>query len=557
METYSQKHTPPLVRPIKSPQNKAIDQLQMLKYRVYYPKNLKTIVDSPPSDDEGKYQRYIKNSAKIFQTQNIISGTSYSLHHKTALQNSFFASRMKNKSASLSSFKLEIWNKIDHPESKTLFKSLASMKNLQDFEVSLDFCDFLATHHLHFLFDHLLCAKKLTRFTFLASSCQGFELNALCSLLARSPQLQTLALSFDSSVDDCDQFINTLTPALSKLTSLTQIHLFPTGSGPIQAETLKKFFMTLSTIKSLTDISLFVDFCDENPLAECLQYLNASSIRKLRLNTYRNLANKDLIQISQALEKFTSLHLFYLDLSRSPGISDMGLTQLCSALGRLKSLTSLSLLFPKFTQNIAPALKSFQNLVYLKLSFKTAEPSYDQVQELSSSLKMLKFSLKFIEVSLPGSFSDSMIESLAEALKELTLLRHLSLDFRFTHDITARGVEALGSAMQRLTNLSSLCLSFVNSKEIDKAAIVALSQALQSLPSLYSIELDLAQCDKINSEGNGLQSLFAVFHEMKNVWKLNLRLPLCSDLIQEVDKLKKRFNLQADEFLDSLEILTL
>ena len=298
-------------------------------------------------------------------------------------------------------------------------------------------------------------------------------------------------------------------PALSKLTSLTKIHLVPRENSLIQAENIVKLLKALSAIKTLTDIALRLtpfrivfDNTSIEPLTEGLEELNASSIRKLTLNLYKNFTDEGLGKISQALRKFTSLEILRLDLPQSKEITDEGLAQLSFALNKLISLTSLSLAFSGFTQKFGLALKSLQNLVYLKLRFQNTSPSPNQIQLLSSSVAALKTSLKFLEIHFAEQsfFPNSLIKSLSETLKELILLKHLSLNFP-SPNLTPREVEALSITIQGLSNLSSLSLGFENSKGIDEKTVDALSETFRNLPSLYSIGLNLLRCDKVHPEG--------------------------------------------------------
>ena len=152
---------------------------------------------------------------------------------------------------------------------------------------------------------------------------------------------------------------------------------------------------------------------------------------------------------------------------------------------------------------------------------------------------------------------DSLVENLSEALKELTLLKHLSLNCSSASNLTSKGVEALTLTIQGLPHLSSLSLSFEKSKEIDEKAAHALSQVFKSLLSLYSIELNLAECDQINPKGDGLQDLFIAVCEMKNLWKLDLNVPRFNYPRQEVAKLQQRLALYIHEGAKSLTIRTL
>jgi len=182
METSPQKHTPPSIRPIKYRQSKAVKEQNIAKYRVYHPKNLRTI---HPPDYQDQARRYIKNSAKILQTQDVISSARYSLKRKTVFQNAFFSSSLRSISTSVSSFELKAWYQMDEIASKTIFKSLSSLKNLHNFDIQFHFFQFPAKSDLHSLFKRLLYLKKLNHFSLQTLYCSGFEtqhLNALFSV---------------------------------------------------------------------------------------------------------------------------------------------------------------------------------------------------------------------------------------------------------------------------------------------------------------------------------------------------------------------------------------
>ena len=557
-----------MIKPVKYRQSKTIDQQNMAKYIVHHSKNLiarYSPISSHLNQTNPKQRQPIKKHSKILEVQDITSSAGYSLNSKTAFQNEHFSSRIRNRSASLSEFHLQAWDDICETRSKTIFKSFNSLKSLRRFELCFVEYQFPTTGSLHSLFKRLLFFKKMTRLSFLAFHCHNFamrHLSALCSSLVRSPQLQSLTLVFNSE----DQHLNILIPALPKLTSLANFCLSLKGESSIQTGNIQQLLLAFSTIATLTDITLHLNHCEINfetsslePLAEGLQYLNASTIRKLALDPYKNLTDKRLVRISQVLEKFTSLQILHLGLPSSQEITNEGLKQLSSTLNGFGSLTSLSLNFLGFTQDLALAFQSLQSLVSLKLKFQNPNPSQDQIQLLSSGLKARKIPLKFLTINFAeqSSLSDSMIESLASALEELSLLKHFSLNLTSTFNLTSKGIEALSFAIQRLSNLSSLSLILAKNQGIDVKAVSALSQALQGLSLLHSIELDLLQCYQLNSEGNGYQSFFSALNEMKNVCKLQLRLPVCPNLTQEVNKLKQRFDLRTYEFLNCLDLRTL
>ena len=565
METNSlQQNTLSMIKPIKHRRTVTIDSQKLIKYKIYHPKNLKTTYE-PLSFQEDQFSRPIKKPSKVYETQAVTSSANYSLNHKRAFQTTYFSSRIRNLSASLSSFNLSAWNQINETSSKTIFKSFNSLKNLHDFYIRFFFCQFPATNDLHSLFKRLLYFKKLNYFSFYTLRCSGFEtrhLNALYSSLIRSSQLQLLDLTLDGN----DQFLETLILMLSKLTSLKKIFLLLKIANPMHAEAFHKLFMAIRTIKSLTDITLFLNPCEISyestsiePFAEGLQYFNASSIRKLNLNFEKNLTDKGLIQISQALRKFTSLQMLQLDLSESLEVTDEGLAQLSFTLSKLKSLTFLGLIFSGFTQDLVLAFTSLPNLVYLRLSLQNPNPSHDHIQQLSSSLQALKPSLKFLEIRFAeqSSLSDCMLENLSEALKELPLLKHFSLNLTSASNLTSKGIEVLSMAIQGLSSLSSLSLNLSKNQEIDGKAMRALSKAVRDFPSLHSIELDVGECIQIDVEGDSFQCLLSLLCSIKNLCELRLTLPACNVPPKQMTKLKQRLNLRIYEYSGSLRIMTI
>jgi len=243
--------------------------------------------------------------------------------------------------------------------------------------------------------------------------------------------------------NDCTE---ALIPVLLKLKSLTQISLNFGVSSLTHAKNLVQLFLNLSKIEALLYIMLDLSFCSilkeddaTEPLAEGLQCRNPSSIRKLSLALNGDLTGQGLIQISQVLSTFNSLEILYLDTNRAGKITDVGVAELSSTSSNLGSLISLGLSFPhtrqpqKTVQYISLALKSLRNLIHLKLSFPGDSTSHDQVLMLSSSLRAFKSSLRFLDLnfSMQESLSDSTVQNLSETLKELTLLKHLTLNFQW------------------------------------------------------------------------------------------------------------------------------
>jgi len=111
-----------------------ISRRNLLKYRVHHPKNLKTI-GKPLYDQRTQSRKFVKNSAKIPQTQHVISSTSFSLYHKAVFQNSYFSSKIKELRA-LSSLRLKFDGGLTFSKQlKFPVKNLTSLKDLTDSQI--------------------------------------------------------------------------------------------------------------------------------------------------------------------------------------------------------------------------------------------------------------------------------------------------------------------------------------------------------------------------------------------------------------------------------------
>jgi len=510
-------------------------------------KALNSPINNPPS------RQYIKHFLKILQTQSHPSSASYNIHPSRAFQNCYFSSKIKNLRA-LSSLKLELYGDATFRKPlKFAIKSLASLKELTDFQIRFIFYDLTDSRELHKLFKRLRTLKKLTSFSFEMVSCVRFkasDFKTFFSYLSKFTQLQALKLSFSNSIQDNNQCFHALIPALSSLKSLSQIDFNIGGIGSLQAENLFKLFMTLGNMKWLTDLTLGLEDCEiinknpaPEPLSKSFQYLNASSIRKISLRPY--IENESLVHISQALKKFTSLKILTLNLSDSQQITNHDMTGLSSALSQLVSLDSLTIAVSSYVQtritvqSVASALKSLQNLVHLKLvcnGLRTTD--HEQILLFSSSLKALKSSLKFLDLDFSKqlSISDLTIQDLAEAVKELVLLKHLSLAFNRISAVTSKGLGAISFAVQNLSNLSHLALSFWNNKGINDMSTLA--HVLRHIAALYSVDFNFGRCKNLKLEGNDLKSLFDALREVNHVGEISLNIPRSQEVEEEVKRLK-------------------
>ncbi len=141
-----------MIKPIRYLKTTTIDPQKLPKYKIYRPKNLKVTYE-PLSFHKDQFNQPIKKPSKVFETQALLSSASYSLNDKRAFQNAYFSSIIRNRSTSLSSFKLEAWRLISETISNTICKSFNFFKNLHEFHIRFFFCQFSATVGLSSLFN--------------------------------------------------------------------------------------------------------------------------------------------------------------------------------------------------------------------------------------------------------------------------------------------------------------------------------------------------------------------------------------------------------------------
>jgi len=459
---------------------------------------------------QGFSAKHNRRFREILREQNSLSRLCYQFLSYRLLENLCSASKLESLSC-LTFSNLNLFNQGRfYRHLKVLLKFLVSLKNLANFSVQSSFHSFGDPKILFRLLRSLLCLKKLQSFSLNGVALRPFCVNdeqIFFSSLQKMTQLRTLKLSFEGSIlYDEQNIMNKLALVLPKLTHLVEIDLdFTNGQIIIQESALLKLFQSFRTISSLSDISLNFSKCfvfrrhNDEVLRNCLLCLNPSSIRNLNLGFYTNLHSESLVKIFQVFSRFTSLSVLHLNLRNCETINDKDTSQLCEALSRLISLSSLCLIFPHkaeaevIVRNIASTLKVLKNLQQLKLKL-TGEirTSPSQFQGFFSSLRNLRSLKSFdMDFSWNQSIQDDVLEGLGEALKELTDLQALSLDFSYNKKITHIGIEGLCCGIGQRYSLSSLTFNLVDLEGRSERSMESIARIFRSLDSLWSVDLSL------------------------------------------------------------------
>lgn len=447
-----------------------------------------------------------------------------------------FFSQIKNLQ-SLTTFNLQVSQFFRfHTTSclKPLIKSLASLKKLSNLNIIIE-NSIKDLELLKMLFKYLQRIKTLTSISLsfcLFNSMPTSTLDGLSSGLAKLLQLRNLELHFEEPFELHGEMINKLALVLPRLHLLAKIDIrFDEFST--DADAILNLFSCLKKIKTLSDISLAIRHKprnnSEDPISQGLSLLDPSCIQKLSLQARQHFDNNGLIQFSEALKKFIYLQTLQLGLYISRPYPREGIAALLPAICSLASLSSLtiyldSLTSKKIIQDITVLFKGLKNLVRFELQISrfTSPARQEDVQRLFTNFRFLKRFLRFFSLSYPSkTFTDKNLETLAESLKEMTLLENLSIGFSYAALITNQGVEALACSIKTLMNLSGLKIWLRKNDNLDNQAICQIAQILRELPCLYSVNFNFLSCSMMTCFGE----LLEVLKRVKNIREIALSLP--------------------------------
>jgi len=510
------------------------------------------------NQNEKHHQKYSISSSKEFKIQHLSQLTRHlpktlaSQHQLSKLQYDFkpqffpknaglptpithFFSQMKSLS-SLATFNFKVSQSFrfhTRPCLEPLMMGLASLKNLS--HLNIIFCNRLSDLELlEVLFKYLKRIKALANLSISfwdLKDLSASHLDVLSLGLGKLHQLHSLELSFDQASELDEEIVNRLTLALLKLRFLTKLGIH-FNQESTSSDAILKLFSCFKNIKTLSDLSLALRHepikNSKEQISQGLSLLDPSRIRKLKLQSYQRFDDSCLIQFSEALKNFTSLHTLQFGLVISHRSQEEGIAALISTLDSLVSLSSLTIFLgsshcKKFVEGISVPFKYLKNLknLELKISGYTYPAFNQEIQNLFSNLRLLK-SLRFLTPAYPQKgINDKNLETLGKSLKELTPLQSLSLDFSYAEMLTNHGVEALAHSIKTLHNLLSLKICLKSVGKLDNQAIEQIAKILQGLPCLYSVDLNLLLCPKITC----FDELLKALKEAKNIGEVALSLP--------------------------------
>jgi len=473
-----------------------------------------------------------KQSTNILTSQHQLSTLHYEFNPENPLKSfptsiTYFFSKIKTLSSLKTlTFQLHIPKRLNmEPSLQALMISLASLKNLTHLNIHIFFRPMKDTKLLKTLFKYLIRISSLTNLSLSFSKCDHLStphLDLISSYLTKLLQLRSLNLSFCSLFKHYNYLIRQLNLTLPNLPLLSKFTLRINGiTVGLKISEVSALFSCFKALKGLSDLALDLQkrylTHDANmteptsdPVSEGLALLDHSKIRRLSLQLYKNFNENFLAQLTHTLKNFTSLHTLHLDFSVYPDFNEENGAAFSLMLSSLVGLSSLRIILPSrpfdggILKYLTPSLKSLKNLINFQLKFvgSVCKIDNDEIKQFFSEIRCLK-SLRFLDLdSCHEGINDENLETLGESLKELTLLRGLSLGMEFAYFMTNQGIEALACGIKTLVNLSGLTLSVGSNNIFDNKTVDIITNMLHNLHRLYSVDFSFVACPKMtNFEG--------------------------------------------------------
>jgi len=204
---------------------------------------------------------------KILRAQNKPSDLQYNLEFPSNAENHLLFSHLKSLS-SASSLKITLYNflQANIQSIKGLWENLPHLKNLTTLEMNLQFLDLQSPEVLLQILNSIRKIRPLTYLSFAIFRCANLfqiHLDILSHYLKRLPQLQTLKLSFDPSINPAaTNVFHNFASLLPKLTLLTQLELSFDKLKNIPISNISEFLQSLRYLKNLTDLNLSLKQCE-------------------------------------------------------------------------------------------------------------------------------------------------------------------------------------------------------------------------------------------------------------------------------------------------------
>ena len=262
-----------------------------------------------------------------------------------------------------------------------------------------------------------------------------------------------------------------------------------------------------------------------------------------------------LRQLNNKYRRHKAVSEVKLDESNSELIQQNACQDLCTALRKLKTLSTLSLNLAELDvyhlNNLVFGMKHLK-LSTLALDFRhNINFSVQKMEAVSQCLVNLSHSLQDLKLYFSNSFlpnRDSEITKLSYGLKHIKYLKSLDLELSECFDITKTGMQALSSSLKIHKSLSSLVLDLKGCCRSPNTGLFYLLLTLQHLTELSTFSLNLSNCHITPMEVYVLSS---------NLQRLNLLTTLAlsfkqhkgdtaqeiSNLLSGIPNLKKLSNL--------------
>jgi len=348
---------------------------------------------------------------------------------------------------------------------------------------------------------------------------------------------------------------------------LTKLHSFLDARKSLEN---KHFLSTIQHLSSLSSLNLrFSGYYQQDKIPQGTLLKSLASLKNIHhleisFQRFKFIDPKMLKKLMKALRKSTIISSLSLTLSRCDGLSSLHYQTLSSNMAKLIQLRTLKLNFnnlekgpldsdiqsfacilpklPLLTQvelifgslktigktafrKLFRAFQSMKNLLGLTLNLPRCElvTSFDDEPSILECLKGLAgTSLQKLSLVLFRNFSNRHLRELSEALKELTLLKSLCLNFDWDFHIFDEPLVDFSSTLALLTSLTFLTLAFPSTLANERS-IQSLSSALVCLQNLVSFKLELKSSDQI--QDLNLQILFKNLKALRSLRYLDIKIP--------------------------------
>lgn len=162
-------------------------------------------------------------------------------------------------------------------------------------------------------------------------------------------------------------------------------------------------------------------------------------------------------------------------------------------------------------------------------------PEKDEILDKPRMVLNLSNTIQTLDVDLYSRghiFTNAGFESVCQSIRGRTSLKHLSLLFGFltdycygTKDVTVTKIKQISGALKTLSSLQTLSLDFHRCRSVTDEGLSELSQALKIIPSLRKLRLCFAGCSEITNMG--IESLCKGLRRLESLEMISLNIKEC------------------------------